>query len=118
MKWLLLSLAIAANAMASVMIKMAVVPPRKFPSFSDPLAAIGNWPLWVGLALFGATFLLYAAALTMLPLNIAYVVLTSGAVVVVALMSVFIFGEQIYWTTVAGIVLVIAGVALTVSRTT
>jgi small multidrug resistance pump len=118
MKWLFLALAIVANALASVMIKMAVVPPRKFPSFSDPLAAIGNWPFWTGLVLFGTTFLLYAAALTMLPLNVAYVVLTSGAVVMVALLSAVIFSEQIYWTTVAGIVLVVVGVALTVSRVT
>jgi small multidrug resistance pump len=116
MKWLLLILAIVANALASVMVKMAVVPPRKFPSLGEPLAALTNWPFWLGLALYGGTFLLYAAALTMLPLNVAYVVLTSGAVAVVAVLSVLVFNEQLYWTTVAGIALVVIGVALTVSR--
>jgi len=116
MKWLLLTLAIAANALASVMVKMAVMPPRKFPSLSEPMGALGNWPFWLGLGLYGATFLLYAGALTSLPLNVAYPVLTSGAVAIVALLSVLVFNEQLYWTTFAGIVLVVVGVALTVSR--
>jgi small multidrug resistance pump len=116
MKWLILILAIVANALASVMVKMAVIPPRKFPSLTEPFAAIGNWPLWLGLAFYGVAFLLYAASLTNLPLNVAYPVLTSGAVAIVALLSVLVFNEQLYWTTVAGLVLVVVGVALTVSR--
>jgi hypothetical protein len=51
MKWLVLILGIASNASASVLIKMAMMPPRKFPSFSAPMAALQNWPFWVGLGL-------------------------------------------------------------------
>lgn len=112
MKWLILILGIAANASASVLVKMAMTPPRQFPSLSNPLAALGNWPFWLGLGLYGAAFLLYAAALTRLPLNVAHPVLTSGAIATVALLSVLIFREPFYWTTGAGILLVIAGVAL------
>lgn len=112
MKWLILILGIAANASASVLVKMAMTPPRQFPSVSNPLAALGNWPFWLGLGLYGAAFLLYAAALTRLPLNVAHPVLTSGAIATVALLSVLIFREPFYWTTGAGILLVIAGVAL------
>lgn len=116
MKWLILVLGIAANASASVLVKMAMMPPRKFPSLSDPLAAFGNWPFWLGLGLYGAAFLLYAAALARLPLNVAHPVLTSGAVATVALLSVLIFQEQFYWTTGAGILLVIAGVVMITTR--
>jgi multidrug transporter EmrE-like cation transporter len=116
MKWLILVLGIASNASASVLVKMAMISPRKFPSLSDPMAALTNWPFWLGLVLYGGAFLLYAAALARLPLNVAHPVLTSGAVATVALFSVLIFGEPFHWTTGAGILLVIAGVALITAR--
>jgi multidrug transporter EmrE-like cation transporter len=116
MKWLILLVGIAANTSASVLVKMAMLPPRKFPSLSDPMSALGNWPFWLGLGLYGAAFLLYAAALARLPLNVAHPVLTSGAVAAVALMSVLIFKEPFYWTTGLGILLVIAGVVMITLR--
>ena len=116
MKWLILVLGIAANASASVLVKIAMMPPRKFPSLSEPMAALSNWPFWLGLGLYGAAFLLYAAALARLPLNVAHPVLTTGAVAAVAVLSVLIFREPFHWTTAAGILLVIAGVALITVR--
>lgn len=112
MKWLILVLGIASNASASVLVKIAMMPPYKFPSLGEPVAALGNWPFWLGLGLYGATFLFYAAALARLPLNVAHPVLTSGAVAAVALCSLLIFREAFYWTTIAGILFVVAGVAL------
>lgn len=116
MKWLILALGILANASASVLVKMAMMPPRRFPSLAAPMAALSNWPFWLGLGLYGAAFLLYAAALARLPLNVAHPVLTAGAVATVAAMSVLIFREPFHWTTGAGIALVIAGVALITAR--
>ena len=116
MKWLILIMGIAANASASVLIKMAMVPPRQFPSLRDPAAALGNWPFWLGLGLYGTAFLLYAAALARFPLNVAHPVLTSGAIAVVALLSVVIFKEPMPWTTGVGIVMVIGGVLLITAR--
>jgi small multidrug resistance pump len=116
MKWLILILGIASNASASVLIKLAMLAPRKFPSLSDPIAAVTNWPFWLGLAMYGGAFLLYAAALSKLPLNVAHPVLTSGAIATVALSSVLIFREPFHWTTGAGITLIIAGVALLTMR--
>jgi small multidrug resistance pump len=116
MKWLILFLGIATNASASVLVKFAMMPPRKFPSFNDPLAAFSNWPFWLGLGLYGAAFLLYAAALARLPLNVAHPILTSGAVAAVALCSLLIFREPFHWTTIAGILLVVAGVVLITVR--
>ncbi|MCX4219531.1 MULTISPECIES: multidrug transporter [unclassified Pseudomonas] len=118
MKWLILIVGILSNASASVLIKMAMMAPRKFPSFTDPLAALANWPFWLGLGLYGAAFLLYAAALARLPLNIAHPVLTAGAVATVAVSSVVIFREPFHTTTIAGIVLVIVGVFLITLRST
>lgn len=112
MKWLILILGIACNASASVLVKIAMMPPRRFPSLGDPMAALANWPFWLGLGLYGGAFLLYAAALARLPLNVAHPVLTAGAVATVALCSVLIFREPFHWTTGVGILMVIGGVAL------
>ena len=112
MKWIILLLGIVSNASASVLVKMAMLPPRKFPSLSNPIESLSNWPFWLGLGLYGAAFLLYAAALMRLPLNVAHPVLTSGAVAMVAALSVLIFNEPFHWTTGAGIFMVIAGVVL------
>ena len=116
MKWFILILGIVANASASILVKMAMMPPRNFPSLSEPIAALTNWPFWLGLGLYGSAFLLYAAALARLPINVAHPVLTAGAVATVALCSVVIFREPFHWTTAAGILLVIAGVVLITAR--
>jgi len=115
-KWLILILGILSNASASVLIKMAMMPPRKFPTLSDPLGSLSNWPFWLGLGLYGGAFLLYAAALARLPLNVAHPVLTSGAVATVALASALVFREPFHWTTGVGILLVIGGVGLITAR--
>lgn len=117
MKWLILILGIASNASASVLVKMAMIPPRKFPTLDDSIrSVICNWPFWLGLGLYGVAFLLYASALARLPLNVAHPVLTSGAVAAVALCSLLIFREAFHWTTIAGILLVVVGVALITVR--
>lgn len=116
MKWFILILGIASNASASVLVKLSMMPPRKFPSISQPTAALNNWPFWLGLGLYGVAFFLYAASLARLPLNVAHPVLTAGAVATVAVCSVLIFREPFQWTTAAGIVLVVAGVALITAR--
>lgn len=112
MKWFILILGICTNAFASVLIKIAVTEPRKFPSLTDLSAAFANWPFWLGLFFYGAAFLLYTLALAKFPLNIAHPVLTTGAVALVALLSIVFFKEQFYWTTLLGILFVIVGVGL------
>ena len=116
MKWMILLLGIVANAGASVLVKVAVTPPRKLPTLDDPWSGFGNLPLWAGIVLYGAAFVLYAVALTRLPLNVAHPILTSGAIATVALLSVALFREPLPWTTAAGIARVIAGVLLITAR--
>ena len=80
MKWLLIIFGILSNVFASVLIKVAMMPPRKIPSLKDPWSLITNIPLWSGLFLYGMAFVLYAAALRFFPLHVAHPVLTSGAI--------------------------------------
>lgn len=115
MKWIILLLGVVANASASVMVKVAMLPPYQFPSLSDPIAALKNWPFWLGLFLYGLAFLLYAAALARLPLNIAHPILTSGAIAVVAICSVIFFRESFTWQMLAGLFLITSGVLLITS---
>jgi len=51
MKWFILVLGIACNASVSVLVKITLMPPRKFRSFSDPVASLINWPLWLGMVI-------------------------------------------------------------------
>jgi hypothetical protein len=51
MKWAMLIMGIIANASASVMVKLAILPLRQFSSFSNPIVALNNWPFWVGLGI-------------------------------------------------------------------
>ena len=104
MRWLLIIFGILSNVFASVLIKVAMMPPRKMPSLKDPLAVITNIPLWSGLFLYGMAFVLYAAALRFFPLHVAHPVLTSGAIAGVR--------ETLTLMTVAGILLIIAGVVM------
>lgn len=116
MNWLILLLGILTNAAASILIKISVIPPRKFPSLNEPWEALTNIPLWLGLFCYGMAFLLYVMALARFPLNIAHPILTSGAISTVALASMLFFKEQFYWTTLLGILFIILGVILIASR--
>lgn len=116
MRWLILILGIAANASASVLVKLAMMPPHTFPSLDDPAGALNNWPFWLGVVLYGAAFFLYAAALARLPLNVAHPLLTSGAIATVAVLSFALFREPFHWTTILGIGTVICGVVLITAR--
>lgn len=116
MKWLILVLGILSNASASVLIKLAITPPRRLPSLLEPWELLRNWPFWLGLFLYGSAFLLYTAALSRLPLNVAHPVLTAGAIATVAIFSLIIFKEPFSWTTGAGIILIILGVILLTSH--
>ena len=94
MKWMILLAGIAANTSASILIKVALTPPRSMPSLNNLTAALYNWPFWLGLFFYGLALLLYTAALAKLPLNIAHPILTSGAVASVAVASYFFFKEE------------------------
>lgn len=116
MHWVILILGICSNALASVFIKVAVSEPRKLINFTDPISILTNWPFLGGLFLYVVSLLFYSISLTKLPLNVAHPVLTTGAVAMVAFMSVVIFKEYFNWLNALGIVFVMVGVALIAVR--
>ena len=110
MKWLILILGICANAGASVMLKMSVSGPRKMQLFSDSTSIFANWSLWGSLLMYGIAFMFYGYSLTKFPLNIAHPILTSGTVATVTTVSIIVFREPLYSSTVLGILFIIIGV--------
>lgn len=116
MNWIILVLGVSTNAFASVLIKLAVTPPREQPSLDNITSIITNWYLISGLTMYGAAFLFYIIALSKFPLNVAHPILTTGAVAMVALLSLIVFKEPLEWTTLAGIILVVIGALLIMMR--
>ena len=116
MKWLILIIGILSNTSASVLIKYAMQPSRKVFSLSDPVEIIKNWPLWLGLVMYGVAFVLYAYALKLFPLNVAHPILTSGAIACVALSSLILFKEDFSLNILLGICFIIVGCCLITIR--
>jgi multidrug transporter EmrE-like cation transporter len=110
MKWLILILGILSNASASVLIKVAMTAKDTPIELSNPLSVVGNIPLVSGVGLYGLAFVLYALALTYLPLNVAHPILTSGSIALVSMASVLLFGESLTMIKIAGIMLITLGV--------
>lgn len=116
MKWLILILGILSNSSASILIKVAMTSKDAPIEISKPLSILGNIPLISGVLLYGIAFILYAFALTHLPLNVAHPILTCGSIAFVSIASVLFFGENLSTINIAGIILIILGVtALTVN---
>ena len=112
MKWFLLFMGILANTSASLLIKYAVVPPRRLPSLNEPLVIFENWPLILGLLFYSLAFVLYAISLNRLPLNIAHPLLTAGSIALVAVFSALLLKEPVGFSLILGVVFILLGVFL------
>ncbi|MDP3000879.1 MAG: hypothetical protein Q8N47_25575 [Bryobacterales bacterium] len=95
------------GAAAQVLFKLGL---KLMPRVS-PLAVLTNLPLMAGLTLYGASTLLLVLALRDGELSLLYPVI-SLTYAWVAILSVILLGEQMDALKVAGIVAIIAGVAL------
>ena len=114
MRWLVLVLGIAANASASLLIKIGLLPPYQLPS-ARSFSIFTSWPLLLGIVLYGMAFILYVLALRYFPLNVAHPTLTSGAIATVSLLSVMVLGESLRPTMILGLGFMILGVVLLMS---
>jgi len=69
-----------------------------------------------GIILFGVSFLIYLFALARFQLNIAYPIFVSAGVVLISLISYFIFKETLSWLQIGGIVFIIFGIFLLATK--
>ena len=110
MNWLILFLGVLSNALASVLIKMAVTNANLPFQITKPLAFISNMHLIFGIFLYTISLLFYSISLIYLPLNIAHPTLAGGSISLVAIFSFVYFGESISIVYLAGIFLIILGI--------
>ncbi|CAB4570214.1 unannotated protein [freshwater metagenome] len=115
MKWIVLLAAIGTNVLASILLKVAVVQLRQ-QDVTNPASYALNLNIWLGVVSYGLSFVFYVVALGLFPLNVAHPVITSSALVSIAIASVLIFRESFDWIFVVGILLVIGGILLLASR--
>ena len=112
MQWIVVALAICANTVAALFIKMAASPDRSMPSLNPFNLALTNWPLWLGLICYGMALILYIVALATLPVSVAHPIITAGAIAAVSSSAFLFFGERITVLGIIGIILVAFGVGL------
>jgi multidrug transporter EmrE-like cation transporter len=106
---ILLLLCIVLSAAASYFLKIGAVAELG----KDGLLAIATNPfILLGATCYAATFGLYALALQRVPLSMAQPIITGGASVVTALLSVFLIKETMGLASWLGLVLVCAGIYL------
>lgn len=112
MSWVILILGISANTLASLLIKHSTVTPHTTSSLLSISGVMTHWALLLGLVMYGAAFMFYKTALYHFPLHVAHPILTSGAIVSVAILSTLIFNEPLNIMSIFGILFVIFGVLL------
>ena len=110
MKWLILTLGIASNAAASIIIKYAGNNINFSELLRNPWNVLLNYPLLLGVFFYFIAFILYVLALKAFPLHIAHPILTSGAIAVVAIFAFLFFKEPFSMTKLFGILCILIGV--------
>jgi multidrug transporter EmrE-like cation transporter len=105
--WIALGAGVVLNASASLFVKAGMRGdlPLAERIFRQP------W-LLLGLACFGLAFICYATALAKIPITVVYPVMTGLGMAIVTTAAALWFGEGITWTLIAGMALIVAGVAV------
>ena len=113
--WALLLGGVLLNACAQLLLKAAtrhsgeLVADSGRVSWSAVLHLVGVVPLWVGLACYGISVILWLGALSRVPVSVAYPMLSIGYVIN-AFAAALLFGEALSVGKLAGIGLICAGV--------
>jgi multidrug transporter EmrE-like cation transporter len=118
--WCLLLAGVLLNAAAQLLLKAAtrrsgeLVADSGQISWAAVMHLLAAVPLWVGLACYGVSVVVWLGALSRVPVSVAYPMLSIGYVVN-AFAAVLLFGEALSVGKLAGIALICAGV-ITLAR--
>ena len=110
--WIVLLLAVVLNALANVLIKAGVSRLGSASGFAVLPAALAEPLLYGGVAAFALALIAYAIALSRIDLSVAYPLMTSLGLLIVAVASWRWFGETYDLRKTAGTLLIVAGVIL------
>jgi multidrug transporter EmrE-like cation transporter len=112
LSWIVLLIAVTLNALANVLIKAGVDRLSAEPKAALLPAAVAEPLFYAGVVAFALALVAYAAALSRLQLSVAYPLMTSLGLLIVALVSWRWFGESYDVPKTLGTLLIIAGVIL------
>ncbi|MCS6961562.1 MAG: SMR family transporter [Deltaproteobacteria bacterium] len=106
MNWFLLVCLILVNAIAGVFVKLGSS--KSISSYTD----FFNLYYLLGIFFYGLSFILFAAALKKLPLNVVHPIATSGTVAIVALLAYVFLKEILTLHQTLGLVFITLGIFL------
>lgn len=113
--WISLAFAIMANVVSNASIKAAVLRAPSELGFQYFLQILTEPRFWIGAACAGVVLGLYTVAIRSIPVSVAYMTITSMAMVGLVLVDKSVFDVAIGATRIFGMFLIISGVWL-VSR--
>ena len=109
--YVVLSLAIILNALANILMKVAMLKQEKTTDIMTMVTqSITNPVLFLGLVSFGLALVAYCFVLAKINLSIAYPLMTSLGFLIVILASWLFLGENISKIQIVGFTCIIAGV--------
>lgn len=104
--WGLVAVAVACNAVAQLLIKQAhVVDAFSWRAWAQPTLA-------AAVLLYGLAFVLTALVFARLPLTVISPLMAGAIFVGISILSVLFLGESLTWARLAGMALVLAGIAV------
>lgn len=110
MTWLALVLGIVSNALASILVKIAGEAGESNVQSMRLLNFPINFLTLAGVFFYGVAFVAYAVSLRQLPLHVAQPIMTSGAILIVALYAFTISKETPSISSLLGVLLIVSGV--------
>jgi multidrug transporter EmrE-like cation transporter len=110
--WLALFVCVIANVTANVSFKRFVDTAEIEPTWRSLLHLVLHPWLWAGLITAALVLGSYLYAIKVVPLGAAYPIVTSLAMVGIALAGAVFFGEAVKLTKILGVLLIIGGVLL------
>ena len=114
--WMLLLLTVILTAVANLLLKYAAISRQGMEGADGIIANLWDTftspSLMLGIICLGLAVIAYAIALRSINLSVAYPVMTTSVVVLVAVFSAFYFGEPFTLVKGIGTILVISGVVL------
>ncbi len=116
MTYVFLAVALALNAVASILLKIGAERLADLRARDLAAAVIADYPLLLGLALFALNFVFYTAALVRLDLSVANPIMTAGGMLIVVCCSALFLRESVTTVQLTGVLLLVAGIVLVAHR--
>ena len=112
MHWFMLAIADVANATANLSLKLAMDGTTRAADGGGLMTLLRQPMLWLALVAAGVLLGSYLLAIRGLHISIAYAITTGMALVLMTVVSTWLFADRLGWAQLVGIGLVVVGVFL------